>query len=310
MDLATVGVVGLGALGARLATRLADAGFGLQIFDLSSGAQIHFARERGCDIAASPQMMGEHCGAVVTRLPGAAAVREAIFGAQGLAAGMAAGGVVIEMSALDPPQTVALARQLRRQGIGLIDAAPLGDAQAAARGVLGLMVGGEDEAVALAMPLLRAMAGDGAIFHAGPPGAGVAVRALDSLIAAGNMLIAAEALILGQRIGLDPAAVLDIVNAAQGASRATAEEIPAEVLTRRFGAGTTLDVVVGDLEAAAAAARTARIPMPFAALCREMFVAARAQLGAEEDRTAIVRWLEAAMGAELAPAPSAAPEEP
>ncbi len=306
---AGVGMIGLGALGARLATRIVDAGFGLEIYDVSSGATIHFARERGCNIAASPAMMAENCEIIVTRLPHASAVREVIFGGQGIAAGMGAGGVVIEMSAIDPPATVALARQLRRQGIALVDAAPLGDAHRAAEGALGLMVGGEDDALARVMPVLRAMAGAGDIHHAGPPGAGVALRALDSLIAAGNLMIAAEALLLGKRIGLDPAAVLDIVNAAQGASRATAEDIPAEVLTRRFAAGTTLDTLVGDLEAAAAAARTARVPMPFSGLCRELYAAARAGLGAEEDRTAIVRWLEATMGTELAPAPVAPEEE-
>ncbi len=301
---AAVGFIGLGALGARLATRLADAGFALEIFDLSSGATIHFARERGCNIAATPQMMGENCEVVVTRLPGAAAVREAIFGAEGVAAGMAKGGIVIEMSAIDPPATVAIARQLRRQGIGFVDAAPLGDAQRAADGTLGLMVGGEDEAVSLVMPLLQAMVGDGAIFHAGPPGAGVAVRALDSLIAAGNLLIAAEALILGKRIGLDPDTVLDIVNAATGASRATAEDIPVQVLTRRFVTGVTLDALVADLDAAAATARTAKIAMPFAALCRELYAAARSAEGAEEDRTAIVRWLKSATGTSLSATPT------
>ncbi len=306
---ATIGFIGLGALGAQLATRLADAGFALEIYDISGGATIHFAREKGGNIAASPALMAENCGIVVTRLPNATAVREVTLGAQGLAAGLAPGAVVIEMSALDPPATVALARQLRRRNVALVDAAPMGDARRAAQGLLGLVVGGDDAAVAEAMPLLRAMAGAGDIHHAGPPGAGVAVRALDTLIAAGNLMIAAEALLLGRRIGLDPAVVLDVVNSASGASRATAEDIPLEVLTRRFAAGTTLDVALGDMEAVAAAARTAGVPMPFAALCRELHAAARASQGAEEDRTALVRWLEAGMGAELAVPPPPGPAE-
>ena len=138
-----LGVIGLGAMGARIATRLVWQGFNPQVYDVVDVAVRMFTNDVGGMMSGSPKMMAQSCDVVITVLPSADALRDVLYGWEGLAGGFKPGGVVIDMGASDPLSTVDLAKQLAERGIDLIDAPALGTPADARAGKLTLVIGGE-----------------------------------------------------------------------------------------------------------------------------------------------------------------------
>ena len=114
-----LGVIGLGAMGARIATRLVWEGFNPQVYDVVDVAVRMFTNDVGGMMSGSPKMMAQSCDVIITVLPSADALRDVLYGWEGLANGFAAGGVVIDMGSSDPLATVDLAKRLAERGIDL-----------------------------------------------------------------------------------------------------------------------------------------------------------------------------------------------
>jgi 3-hydroxyisobutyrate dehydrogenase len=139
------------------------------------------------------------------------------------------------------------------------------------------------------------------VHHCGGVGAGQAMKALNNLVSAGGFLIGIEALLIGQKFGLDPALMVDVLNASSGMNNSTQKKFRQFVLSRRFDSGFGLDLMVKDLSIALEVGRDTQTPTPFAALCREMWSSAASMLGPDQDHTAAARLSETLGGAELAP---------
>jgi 3-hydroxyisobutyrate dehydrogenase len=125
-------------------------------------------------------------------------------------------------------------------------------------------------------------------------------------VSAGGFLIGIEALIIGQKFGLDPALMTDVLNASTGMNNSTQKKFRQFVLSRRFDSGFGLDLMVKDLSIALEVARDGAVPAPFSALCRELSASAAALLGPGQDHTALAKLSEALAGVTLggeAPAP-------
>jgi len=118
---------------------------------------------------------------------------------------------------------------------------------------------------------------------------------------AGGFLIGIEALLIGQRFGLDPAVMVEVLNASTGKNNSTEKKFGQYVLSRGFNAGFGLDLMVKDLTTALEVAREGGTPAPFAAQCRELWAAAAAMLGPGRDHTELARLSEALAGTELRP---------
>ena len=140
---ARLGVIGLGAMGARIATRLVWEGFNPQVYDVVDIAVRMFTNDVGGMMSGSPKMMAQSCDVIITVLPSADALRDVLYGWEGLAGGFRPGGVVIDMGTSDPLATVDLAKQLAERGIDLIDAPALGTPADARAGKLTLIIGGD-----------------------------------------------------------------------------------------------------------------------------------------------------------------------
>src|SRR5437763_573507 len=134
-----LGVIGLGAMGARIATRLVWEGFNLQVYDVVDVAVRMFTNDVGGMMSGSPKMMAQSCDVIVTVLPSADALRDVLFGWEGLAGGFAPGGVVIDMGGSDPLSIAELAQRLAERDIDLIDAPALGTPVDARAGKLTLV---------------------------------------------------------------------------------------------------------------------------------------------------------------------------
>jgi len=137
------------------------------------------------------------------------------------------------------------------------------------------------------------------ITRTGGVGTAHAMKALNNLVSAGGFLIGIEALLIGQKFGLDPALMVDVLNASTGMTNSSQKKFKQYVLSRSFDAGFGLDLMVKDLGIALGVARDTGTPAPMAALVREMWAAAQASLGPGQDHTAVARLSEHLAGTEL-----------
>jgi len=292
-----VGFIGLGAMGRPMASRVASAGHALMLLDRDTQRAGAVAAELGGGWAEDGAALARDSEVVITMLPTSASVGEALDGATGLLAGLQAGCIVIDMTSGSPAETRLLAERVAAAGGTLIDAPVSGGVPRARTGELAIMVGGPDAAVAQVEPLLRSMGTS--ITRTGGVGTAHAMKALNNLVSAGGFLIGIEALLIGQKFGLDPALMVDVLNASTGMTNSSHKKFKQYVLSRSFDAGFGLDLMVKDLGIALGVARDTGTPAPMAALVREMWAAAQASLGPGQDHTAVARLSEHLAGTEL-----------
>jgi len=157
-------------------------------------------------------------------------------------------------------------------------------------GQLAIMVGGDSAAIDRAMPVLSAMGSS--VLRTGGVGSGQAMKALNNLVSTGGFLIGIEALLIGQRFGLDPAVMTDVLNAATGMNNSTQKKFKQFVLSRRFDAGFTMGLLAKDLSIALQVGRETGTPAPVSALVKELVLAAEAMFGSGADHTEMAKLCE------------------
>ena len=297
-----LGLIGLGALGSRIATRLLRSGFSLQIYDIADVALRMFNIDVGGIITGSPKMMAQACDTIITVLPSAAEVREVVFGWEGLARGFAKGGVLIDMGCSDPLATSELAEELAGYGIDMVDAPALGTADDAKAGGLSFVVGGREAAVERCRPIFEALGER--ILRAGKTGSGQAAAALADFLRGVEMLAATEALRIGQRFGLEAGKLLDIGVGLSAIGPTIGGVLRQQVLTRQFDSGLALGHLLKSLDTASSVAEACGVPAPLLAACRDSWTAAETRLGSGADQSALIRWLETLVPAGPSPEPS------
>ena len=194
-----VGFIGIGVMGAPMALNILKGGHQLTVFDRSQEA-VDKLVQAGAKAAATAREVGAASDIVVTMLPEPQHVEEVVLGQDGVAAGLRPGGIVIDMSTIDPQTSVRVGDVLRSRGMELVDS-PVGKtSEHAATGTLTLMVGGNKEAIERAMPVLKCMGTD--TFLCGGPGTGHAMKITNNLLATTIMMANTEALAIGIKSGL------------------------------------------------------------------------------------------------------------
>lgn len=293
-----VGFIGIGNMGWPMAARLVGGGVEVAICDSRSERTSAFRSEIGGREAASPRAAASGCDILITMLPDSTVVEAVLSNGEDSAIhGLRRGAIVMEMSSGAPGKTRKLAAQLAERGIDMIDAPVSGGVQRAVSGQLAIMVGGRDDCVARCRPVLELMGTS--ILKIGDVGTGQAMKALNNLVSAGGFLIAAEALLMGRKFGLDPDVMVDVLNVSSGMNNSTQKKFKQFVLSRSFDSGFGLDLMVKDLSIALELGHEARAATPFAALCRELWASAGQTLGSGEDHTAIVKFSETLAGCGL-----------
>jgi len=285
-----VGVIGLGAMGNRIATRLVRQGFNPTVYDVVDVAVRLFTNDVGGMMSGSPKMVGQCSDVVITVLPTASDLRDVLFGWEGLATGLHKGGVLIDMSTTEPQATTALAAQLKERGIDMIDAPAQGTPTDARDGKLTLIVGGDPAVLERCQPILASLAIR--VVHAGPVGSGQAGAAIGDFLRGSAILAATEALCIGRRFGLDPASLTGIGETLGGVGPWLAAMLKTQVLTGRFNSGLALGHVLKGLDVTDSIARTVGVHAPLLAACRGAWADAQAAIGSGSDQTELLRWLE------------------
>lgn len=292
-----IGFIGLGAMGEPMAARLAGAGFPLTVHDADAARTARVAQALGADAAATAREAAAACDILVTMLPSSAVVEKVLEGPDGALAGLAPGSLVVEMSSGVPDVTRALAESIAGRSVAMIDAPVSGGVSRAKTGELAIMAGGDAAAIDRAEPMLRAMGSS--VIRTGGIGSAHAMKALNNLVSAGGFLIGIEALLIGQRFGLDPALMVDVLNVSTGMNNSTQKKFKQFVLSRKFDAGFGLDLMVKDLGIALGVAAATSTPAPFAGLCKDIWAGAQKVLGPGQDHTAVAKFSEMVAGSTL-----------
>jgi 3-hydroxyisobutyrate dehydrogenase len=279
-----IGFVGIGNMGWPMAANLVRAGHSVVAYDLDPDRAAQFASEFGAKAATSLDDLSD-CEMVVTMLPTGKEVREAVLEADdgGLAARLKPGAIVIDMSSAEPVGTRALGEGLASHEIALVDAPVSGGVVRAESGTLAIMIGGDADAVARAKPVLAAM-GD-RLFEVGPLGCGHAMKALNNFLAATSFAAVSEAVLIGERFGLDPNVMADIFNVSTGKSFCTENLLKQEILSGRFGSGFAAGLLAKDVKIASDLGEQIGVDAPVSRLVRDRWADARDGVGAAGDHT-------------------------
>ena len=293
-----IGFVGIGNMGWPMADCLARAGFDLRVADARRMQAENFVQQVGGFAPDSLRELAAGSGVVITMLPTSANVATALADAEdNLLAGLRPGSIVIDMTSGQPAVTQALAARVAAAGSVMIDAPVSGGVPRAKTGQLAIMVGGDAAVIDRVRPVLEAMGST--ILPCGGVGAGQAMKALNNLVSAGGFLIGIEALLIGQKFGLDPGLMTDVLNVSTGMNNSTQKKFRQFVLSRGFDSGFSLDLMVKDLSIATGMGKDGAVPAPFANLCREMWAAAASMLGPGQDHTAVAQLSERLAGTTL-----------
>lgn len=290
---ASIGFVGLGNMGYPMARRLAQAGYKLTVADLNAEALKKFCAETGSSATANLRQLGAASDVVITMLPEGKAVRKVLMGDEGIASGLKPGALVIDMSSSSPVGTRELSQELDKLGFKLIDAPVSGGVVKAIDGKLAIMAGGDKDSIEACRPVFDVM---GKMFITGGSASGHAMKAMNNFLSAATLAITSEAVLTGQKFGLDPAVMVDIINASTGRSNSSEHKFPTFILPRTFDSGFYLGLMAKDLRFAKELADSMETPHELLNVISSMWDKAEAKLGFNADNTDVHRYLESLIG--------------
>ena len=294
-DVTRIGFLGLGQMGAPMAERLFGPDVELHVFDPRPEAVAPFVA-RGAVACGSPREVADAASIVLACLPSGEVSEVAALGPEGVVHGHAI-RVYAEMSTIGRPAVERIAAGLAARGIAAVDTPITGGPPGARAGTLALMVAGAADAVATLRPFLERI-GKRLFVLGERPGQGQVMKLVNNLLIAANMVSAFEALAMGAKAGLDPDAMVDVVNAGTGRSFVTSDMMPA-VLSRRFGFGAAIAVVDKDVHLGLEEARALGVPMWGVEQAARVWRFAATQGMAKDDISELARLMERWAGAEI-----------
>jgi len=224
-------------------------------------------------------------------------VEAILHGENGMLDSLRKGAILVDCTSGDPPTSRSISAELFSRGAGFIDAPVSGGTTAAKSGTLTVMWGGEPGVFERARPVIEAFGKK--IVHAGPVGAGHAIKAVNQALLAVHILSTAEGLAVLVKAGVDPKVALEVINASSGRSNSSENLIPQRVLTRAFPRTFRLALLEKDIGIAALLAEDLKARTPIIGLAAKRFHEAREMLGEEADHVEAVKMVEEENGIEI-----------
>jgi 3-hydroxyisobutyrate dehydrogenase len=283
--------LGLGDIGALMASHLAHDPFELVVWNRTASKATQFAREHKAVVADNPAAAVKDAQVVITCLPSSVEVEAILHGENGMLESLRKGAVLVDCTSGDPPTSRSIAAELGGRGVDFIDAPVSGGTTAAKAGTLTVMWGGDQSVFERVRPVIEAFGKK--IVHAGPVGSGDALKAVNNALLAVHILSAAEGLAVLVKAGVDPKVALDVINASSGRSNSSENLIPQRVLTRAFPRTFRLALLEKDIGIAAVMAEDLGARTPLISLTAERFHEAREKLGEQADHVEAVKMVEA-----------------
>ncbi len=263
----TVGFIGLGIMGRSMAGHLMDAGFSLHVFNRSRDKAAPLV-ERGAVWHDDVASLAEACDAVITIVGYPIDVRQVYLDDDGLIAHARPGTLLIDMTTSNPSLARLIAETAASRGLRALDAPVSGGDVGAREATLAIMVGGEEEPFARALPLFQAMGGK--IRRLGPAGAGQHAKMVNQIVIAGTIMGAAEGMAYARRCGLDPRAVLDVIGTgAAGGSQLN--KLGPRMIADDFAPGFYIHHFIKDMGIALEEAAAMGLDLPALALSKSRY---------------------------------------
>jgi 3-hydroxyisobutyrate dehydrogenase len=284
----TIGFVGLGMMGGQMAKRLVEQGYRVTGYDVDA-ERAGRAEKAGVGRAKSPAAAAESAEFVLSSLPDPAALRRAYLGVDGVLSAIRSGTTLIDLSTVDPDTWREVAAAASAKGAGCLDAPVSGGPSDAGSGKLVFLVGGEDAVLARSRPLLLTLGTE--IHHVGPLGSGQIIKLVNNVMSIGNVAVAAEAMVLGVKAGMDPQRLFEILSTSGGRSHHFLKRFPnvlAGDFTPYFGIGLSRK----DIALALGMAARLEVPMLVASTVRQVYEAAHARGFGQLDMAGVTRLYE------------------
>lgn len=291
-----IGLVGVGAMGEPMGESLLRAGFALRICAHLNREPVVRLIAQGAIEDDNPADVAAGSDVLITMVPDAPQVEEALFGNTGVAIGLHEDGIAIDMSTISPVASRSFHERLAQRRLHMLDAPVSGGPARAKSGALTIMVGGDAETFARAEPVLRAM---GTPTLVGPAGMGETFKLVNQIIIANIMLADAEGLVFAKKAGADIDLLRQVLSTATASNYLLEHWLPKAWFADRHRGGFALDLLRKDLKAALDAAQAVGVPMPVSTYAYERYRAA-AELGfGKLDYSAVAELAESAAGVSL-----------
>lgn len=290
-----VGFVGLGIMGSRMALKLHERGFDVTVWNRSRAKSEALAAQ-GLKTADSPASVARTVEVVCTCVADPAALESVALGDRGILLGAHPGLLFIDFSTVSAELSRTLEAKAKEAGVAYVEAPVTGSKNGAAKGTLLVMAGGDADVLERARPVLMAVGEK--VIHCGPVGAAATVKL------AGNALIAlmlqglSEGMLLAAKSGVDPATLLEVVQAS-GYRSPYFDFKGKALLARDFETHFSIDLMFKDLNLFLESAGKLKVPTPVVGAVREVYQLARAHGQGGRDITAVVTALEALSGIQL-----------
>ena len=283
-----VGFIGLGKMGAPIATRLLNKLGQLTVFDTRRDAAEPLLAQ-GATLAASPAAVADAAEVVFVSLPNPHIVREVALGSNGINSGKKA-RIMIDLSTTGPKMAGEIAAGLASSGQELIDSPVSGGVGGAVKGTLAVMVSGNGASIERCREMLSVI---GKVFNVGTrPGLGQTMKLCNNLLSAAALAISSEAMVMGVKAGLDARVMLEVINSGTGRNSATVDKFPRAVLPRTFNFGFATGLMYKDVRLFVEEAENLGIPLWVAPAVRQLWFQACSELGTDSDFTAVVKSIE------------------
>ncbi len=283
-----VGFIGLGIMGKPMTHNLIKAGHELEVFDVSPQA-VADAAAFGAKPAASVAELSKNCPVIILMLPNSPQVKEVVLGADGVLENIATGSTVIDMSSIAPGASKEVAARLLEKGVDMLDAPVSGGEPKAIDGTLSVMVGGKQEIFDRYRELLLCM-GASAV-RCGDIGAGNTTKLANQIIVALNIAAVSEALVLGAKAGVEPAAIYQAIRGGLAGSTVLDAKAPM-MMEGNFKPGFKIDLHIKDLTNAMETAREEGVPLLLTTQVLEVMKALHNDGKGQNDHSGLVEFYE------------------
>jgi len=291
----SLGFIGVGRMGGHMSRRLLEAGYEVIVCDTDARA-LQRATANGASVAHSPADVASQAEIVMASLPTPDIVKSVALSAEGIVSGNRV-KIFVDLSTTGPRVAGQIATALMEKGIVAVDSPVSGGPAGAENGTLAVMVAGPTRLSNELTPILSTL---GKVFWVGErPGLGQTMKLCNNLLSAAAIAITSEALVMGTKAGLDPAVMLEVINAGSGRNTATLDKFPRCVLPRKFDFGFSTELLYKDVRLCLEEGEHLGVPMMVGNAVRQLIGIAKALTGTNSDITQIVQPVEQWAGVEV-----------
>lgn len=287
-----IGFIGLGNMGFPMARRLIEAGHRLVVFDMRKDV-VDKLVALGAKPATSPRDVADQAETVMASLPSLQASLEVATGANGVIDGKRVKRFV-DLSTVGSQMAVKIHGLLARRNIVQIDSPVSGGVAGAEKGTLAVMVSGPKADFEILKAALEVI---GKVFFIGEkPGSAQTMKLANNFLSATAIVATSEAVVMGVKAGLDPAVMIDVINAGSGLNTASRDKFPRSVLPRSFDFGFATGLMVKDVRLCLEEMKSLGLSMEVADAVGHLWETVIRDEGADSDFTAAIKPIEKKAG--------------